>query len=143
MAEVNRKKQMLRDEEERVPQISGFAVGEKMGITEKPTSAKKRGRERRGKPNQQTMNTSLKDQRGKYEMLEEACYQTPPGAYDPAADYVRILTAMQANNDSSKVFSCPEKEARPMTTSEETVQFLTEMANKWEKHTHTHHCAFV
>ena len=131
VAEVNRKKQMLRDEEERALKFQAFALGEKTGVLEKPSSAKRKGaRKKRRVESTDDEYLPQRPTRQIRNVLEEAKLTEPPsGAYDPAAEYVRILTAMQASKGQA-VLPPPQQNKRPMTTSEETAQFLTEMANK-------------
>ena len=53
----------------------------------------------------------------------------PEGMADPAADYVRILTELAAQKERNS--SLPEAQPQQqLTSSEETAQWLTEMANK-------------
>jgi hypothetical protein len=52
--------------------------------------------------------------------------EPPPGAYDPAASYVRILADMQAN---VVMRPAEQEEAGPLSSSEEAAHFLAQMAN--------------
>ena len=129
VAEVNRKKQILRDEEERAHKFQAFATGNKVGVLVKPAPAKKRvARKKRAR--QDLVDDTQQPQRAIRQIgnvLEEAkLTEPPPGAYDPAASYVRILADMQAN---VAMRPAEQEEACPLSSSEEAAHFLAQMAN--------------
>ena len=136
VAEINRKQQIDRDESERILKFRAFEMGEKTGVLEKPKSKdREKGRKKRPNfavdPSEYETNRPKRSSRPLGKVLDEIKgSEPPPGQPDPAAAYVRILQSMQGNKGASIRSPIKAAEQRPLTSSEETAQFLAEMANK-------------